>query len=385
MKARDIASLQPLNQRPPCLAFLIICAIVSIMLEEDNLDDAVAPAGIVLAQAGLPDETAAVWLIQSGRALPLQTWARRWPCARFASVTDLITHWGSINAELRRLVELPQTSATISEGGVPVASLRLEAPFQPTQVFCTIGNYRRQVIEAAVDAGDPADAVQLAATTTRALNQRHRDGSPYICLTSNDRVGPAVGELALEADVDTLDWEVEIGAVIGSSGSRLTLPEAEAVIAGYCVVNDLTIRSRIVRPDLPALASDWLQCKGMRGSLPLGPWFVPAWQVPDPSALRLQLSLNGSPMQDDTADDMVFTIPEQLSYLSQHTGLRPGDLLCTGSPAGFGIHHGRFLRAGDTVRASVTGLGEQNTRFVGPRYFPSQSHSNLAVSGLTTT
>lgn len=355
------------------------------MLEEDNPDDAVAPAGIVLAQAGLPDETAAAWLIHSGRALPLQTWARRWPCARFASVTDLITHWGSINAELRRLLELPQTSATISEGGVPVASLRLEAPFRPTQVFCTIGNYRRQVIEAAVDSGDPADAGQLAATTTQALNQRHRDGSPYVCLTSNDRVSPAVGELALEADVDTLDWEVEIGAVIGGSGSRLTLAEAEAVIAGYCVVNDLTIRSRIVRPDLPALASDWLQCKGMRGSLPLGPWFVPAWQIPDHSALRLQLSLNGSPMQDDTADDMVFTIPEQLSYLSQHIHLRPGDLLCTGSPAGFGIHHGRFLRPGDTVRASITGLGEQNTRFVGPRLFPSPSHSNLAVSGLTTT
>lgn len=355
------------------------------MLEEDNLDDAVAPSGTVLAQAGLPDETAAIWLIHRGRALPLQTWAGSWSSARFASVTDLIGHWGSNHAELRRLLELPQTSARISEEGVPVASLRLEAPFQPTQVFCTIGNYRRQVIEAAVDAGDPDDAGQVAAATTQALNHRRRDGSPYVCLTSNDRVGPADGELYLEADVDTLDWEVEIGAVIGRSGSRLTLPEAEAVIAGYCVVNDLTIRSRIVRPDLPALASDWLQCKGMRGSLPLGPWFVPAWQVPDPSALRLQLSLNGSPMQDDTADDMVFTIPEQLSYLSQHARLRPGDLLCTGSPAGFGIHHGRFLRPGDTVRASITGLGEQHTRFVGPRLFPSPSRPNLADSGLTTS
>ena len=369
----------------PHLSFPSIHAIVSIMLQEDNLDDAVAPLGIVLAQANLPEETPAIWLIHRGRALPLQTWAGRWPCARFTSVTDLIGHWGGVHAELRRLLELPQTSATITEEGVPVASLRLEAPFQPTQVFCTIGNYGRQVIEAAVDAGDPADAEQVAAATTQALNHRRRHGSPYVCLTSNDRVSPAVDELALEADVDTLDWEVEIGAVIGRSGSRLTLPEAEAVIAGYCVVNDLTIRSCIVRPDLPVLGTDWLQCKGMRGSLPLGPWFVPAWQVPDPSALRLRLSLNGSPMQDDTADDMVFTIPEQLSYLSQHTRLRPGDLLCTGSPAGFGIHHGRFLRPGDTVKASISGLGEQDTRLIGPRLFPSPTHSNLAVTGLTTT
>ena len=385
MKAAANAFLQPDASKIKPLAFPSICAIVSIMLEEDNIDDAVAPAGIVLAQAGLPDETPAIWLIHGDRALPLQGWAGRWPCARFASVTELIAQWGSIHADLRRLTELPQTSVTIREDGLPVASLRLEAPFQPTQVFCTIGNYGRQVIEAAVDAGDPADAEQVAAATTQALNHRRRHGSPYVCLTSNDRVSPAVGELALEADVDTLDWEVEIGAVIGRSGSRLTLPEAEAVIAGYCVVNDLTIRSRIVRPDLPVLGTDWLQCKGMRGSLPLGPWFVPAWQVPDPSALRLRLSLNGSPMQDDTADDMVFTIPEQLSYLSQHTRLRPGDLLCTGSPAGFGIHHGRFLRPGDTVKASISGLGEQDTRLIGPRLFPSPTHSNLAVTGLTTT
>ncbi|BCW36120.1 hydrolase [Arthrobacter sp. StoSoilA2] len=355
------------------------------MLEEDKIDDGVAPAGIVLTQAGLPHEKAAIWLVHSGKALPLQAWAGRWACAGFASLTELIAHWGSVHAELRRLIELPQTSAAISEDGVPVASLRLKAPIQPTQVFCTIGNYRRQVIEAAVDAGDPADAGQLAADTAQALKLRRRDGSPYVCLTSNDRVGPADGELALEPDMDTLDWEVEIGAVVGGSGYRLTLPEAEAVVAGYCVVNDLTIRSRIFRPDLPALASDWLQCKGMHGSLPLGPWFVPAWQVPDPSSLRLRLSLNGSPMQDDTADDMLFTIPEQMAYLSQHTRLRPGDLLCTGSPAGFGIHHGRFLRPGDSVKASITGLGEQRTRFVGPTSIPTPSPSTLADPGLTTT
>ena len=116
--------------------------------------------------------------------------------------------------------------------------------------------------------------------------------------------------------------------------------------------------------DLPGLGSDWLQCKGLSGSLPVGPWFVPVWEVPDPSALRLTLLLNDAVMQDDIAYDMVFTIPEQLSYLSQHVTLRPGDLLCTGSPAGFGIHYGRFLRPGDTITASVTGLGEQQTRVV---------------------
>lgn len=355
------------------------------MLQDDSGHADLAPTGVVLAQAGRPGEAAAVWLVHRDRALPLRKWEEQWPCARFGSVTDLIQQWGTHQAELRRLTELPRTAEAIAEGGLPVGSLRLEAPLLPAQLFCTIGNYRRQVIEAAVDGGDPADADRLLAATTQALKQRRRDGTPYICLTSIDRVNSPFGELVLDPDVDTLDWEVEIGAVIGGSGSRLTLTEAHAAIAGYCVVNDLTIRSRVVRPDLPVLGSDWLQCKGLRGSLPLGPWFVPAWQVPDPSGLRLRLSLNDTIKQDDTADDMVFSIPEQLSYLSQHTRLRPGDLLCTGSPAGFGLHHGRFLRAGDTVKASVTGLGEQITRCVDPTFHPSRSpHPNPAAPGRTT-
>lgn len=332
------------------------------MFDEDHQEPEFAPTGIVLAQAGRMEEAAEVWLVYQGRALPLRDWAPQWDCARFASITELIGQWSDHHTELRRLTELPQTAQTIAEAGLSVASLRFEAPLRPAQLFCTIGNYRRQVVEAAVDAGLPTEAERVRAATLQALDQRQLHGSPYICLTSVDRVGAPVGELGLDPEVDTLDWEVEIGAVIGSPLSRLTLPEASAAIAGYCVVNDLTIRSRVVRPDLPALGSDWVQSKGMQGSLPLGPWFVPSWQVPDPSGLRLQLWLNDTLMQDDTAADMVFTIPEQLQYLSQHTRLRPGDVLCTGSPAGFGLHHGRFLRPGDVVKASVTGLGEQIIR-----------------------
>ena len=122
-----------------------------------------------------------------------------------------------------------------------------------------------------------------------------------------------MGALVLERrSRDTLDWEVEIGAVIGGSGSHLTVTRRGGVVAGYCVANDLTIRARVARPDLPTLGSDWVQSKGMRGSLPLGPWFVPAWQVPDPARLWLRLTVNGAVMQDDIAGDMVFDIGEQI-------------------------------------------------------------------------
>ncbi len=114
---------------------------------------------------------------------------------------------------------------------------------------------------------------QSEAAIHEALDRRRRTGEPYVCLTSPERIRPPFGELTIPRDVETLDWEVEIAVVIGGRDE----------IAGYCVANDLTVRSEVTRADLPALGSDWIRSKGMPGSLPLGPWFVPAWQIPDVS------------------------------------------------------------------------------------------------------
>ncbi|MGX9899172.1 hypothetical protein ACW0JT_03405 [Arthrobacter sp. SA17] len=148
------------------------------MLREDDHQSDFAPTGVVLAQAALPDETPAVWLVHRDRALPLAGWAEQWPCARFASITGLIREWANHRAGLRRLTELPQTALAIASDGFPVAALLLEAPLQPAQLFCTIGNYQKQVIEAAIDAGEAAGADRLRAATAQALIQRRRDGAP---------------------------------------------------------------------------------------------------------------------------------------------------------------------------------------------------------------
>ena len=243
--------------------------------------------------------------------------------------------------------------------GNNIAALCLLAPIQPRQAFCTIANYRRQIVEAALDADDANETA-----VWEALDRRRRTGEPYVCLTSPERIRTPVGELTIPPGVDTLDWEVEIAVVIGANGRDMSVEKAANVIAGYCVANDLTVRSEATRADLPALGSDWVRSKGMPGSLPLGPWFVPAWQVPDASQLRLRLSVNDTVMQDDTSDDMLFGIEHQIAYLSRHTRVRPADVLCTGSPAGFGSHHGRFLHDGDVVTAEVSGLGAQHLRCV---------------------
>jgi 2,4-didehydro-3-deoxy-L-rhamnonate hydrolase len=339
-------------------------AIVSTMNPCSEESDA-APAGVVLAQASLGDGDSLPWLVADGRALPLNEWAEHWPLGRVRSMSELVESWPAHETDLRDLTVNPRTREVIGSRGADVGALRIQAPIRPRQTFCMIGNYRRQIIEAAMDSGDGADgpgAPGRRAAALEELDRRSRTGEPYGCLTSSERIGVPIGHLEIAQGVQTLDWEVEIAVVIGASAHRVCAGYASSVIAGYCVANDLTVRSRVMRDDLPALGSDWIQSKGMPGSLPLGPWFVPAWQVPDPSRLRLRLSVNGAVMQNDTADDMLFGIPRQVAYLSQHTSLWPGDVVCTGSPAGFGAHHGRFLRPGDVVTAQVTGLGEQRLR-----------------------
>ena len=97
--------------------------------------------------------------------------------------------------------------------------------------------------------------------------------------------------------------------------------------------------------------------------LPLGPWIVPA-QFVDPMDLQLTLRLNGEPMQDESTADMIFDVATLLAYTAERVRVLAGDLLLTGSPAGNGIHWGRFLRAGDVIEAEITGLGTQRNHCV---------------------
>lgn len=300
------------------------------------------------------------------RALPLNQVVTAGPFVATHSLEQLLEEWDVLAMALEDLLGAQATQRQIERYGVAVRDLEWQAPVRPGQAFCTIGNYARQVVEAAVDsAGGPgsADAPGVAERALVEAERRKNEGQPYVCLTSPHRVGAPSGHIVVPDDVLTLDWEVEIAAILGA-GHRA--PQGmPPVVAGYCLANDMTIRSRVFREDLPGLGSDWIQSKGLAGSLPLGPWFVPVWQVPDVSALRLRLFVNDRLMQDDVAADMIFDVEEQVGYLARHAALAPGDVVCTGSPGGFGAHHGLFLGAGDEVRAEVAGLGEQIITCVG--------------------
>lgn len=331
---------------------------------DDAIGPARAPVVVNVSLAGCRPFPA---LCLGRQVLALSCWRGSAGLHGTESIEALLRAWATNGPALQALCEDPATARLLQRRGSHAALFRLHAPVAPRQIHCTIGNYRCQWLEAAVDSDDGphgpgADGRRAAAAS--AIERRVREGEPYICLKSVSALAGPGEPLLVDEEHDRLDWEVEIGVVIGRPAWRVPADAALEFVAGYCVVNDITRRDRVVRTDPGWLGSDWLQSKGGPGWLPAGPWLVPAWQVADPSALRLRLRLNGALMQDGVAADMVFGIREQIAYLSRHTRLEPGDLLCTGSPAGFGSHHGRYLRDGDLVEASVEGLGVQRTRCV---------------------
>jgi 2-keto-4-pentenoate hydratase/2-oxohepta-3-ene-1,7-dioic acid hydratase in catechol pathway len=150
-----------------------------------------------------------------------------------------------------------------------------------------------------------------------------------------------------------LDWEVELGVVIGLSGRDIPEVRALDYVFGYTVFNDVSAR------DLQYRTSQWFKGKSLDGSCPMGPVIVTADEIPDPQRLRLKLSVNGVPKQDSNTGDMIFSVARTIADLSAGMTLEPGDCISTGTPQGVG--DGRkppeYLKPGDIVEAEVERIG----------------------------
>ncbi|PNU02233.1 fumarylacetoacetate hydrolase family protein [Novosphingobium guangzhouense] len=163
---------------------------------------------------------------------------------------------------------------------------------------------------------------------------------------------------------DRLDWEVELGVVIGKAGTYIDEAAALDHVAGYCVVHDVSERSfQFDR------GGTWDKGKGCDTFGPIGPWLVTADEVPDIAAARIWLEVDGERHQDGTTADMIFTVPQIIAHLSQFMSLQPGDVISTGTPAGvgLGLNPPRYLQAGNEIRLGIEGLGEQRQRVVAAR------------------
>ena len=155
---------------------------------------------------------------------------------------------------------------------------------------------------------------------------------------------------------ERMDYEVELAVVIGTRAKNVAETGALDYVAGYCIGNDISERS--LQKGGPG---EWIKAKSYDTFGPLGPWLVTTDEVPDPQSLALTLDLNGSRMQTGSSSTMIFGVAALVAYISQYMTLMPGDVITTGTPPGVGMARKPrvFLKPGDEIRATISGLGEQ--------------------------
>lgn len=273
---------------------------------------------------------------------------------------DLFERWDAVAPALTAI------AADRQAGWQPVTTAALHSPVQPRQIFQAGANYRTHVIDLAAahhDGRDGRSVAQVRADAAAEMDAR-RQHPPYVFIGLPSAVCGPYDDVVLPRDGEQPDWELELAAVIGRTARRVPAGEALDVVAGWVIVNDLTLREKVMRRDSPALGTDWLASKNSPTFLPSGPVLVPRATIPDPGDLQLTLRLNGQTMQDESTKDMIFGVAEIVAHCSRVATLLPGDLVLTGSPAGNGLAHGRLLRPGDLLESTITGLGTQVNRCV---------------------
>jgi 2-keto-4-pentenoate hydratase/2-oxohepta-3-ene-1,7-dioic acid hydratase in catechol pathway len=240
------------------------------------------------------------------------------------TMIDLIRDWDQLKPDLEK--------RAAAGGGVPLTSVRLEAPVQrPGKIFAIGLNYADHIAESKMET--PQRQVWFTKAQTSV-------NGPY------DDIQIAKGTM-------TNDYEVELVAIIGRGGKHVSADDAAGAIFGYCVGNDVT--ERMWQHGGP----QWSLGKSFDTHAPMGPWIVTADEVGDPHSLGLRCYVNGQQRQKSNTEHLVFNIWSQIEHLSIGMTLEPGDCLFTGTPGGVGaaMDPRQFLQIGDIVRCEIDGLG----------------------------
>lgn len=275
---------------------------------------------------------------------------------RYDGLLAILLDWEVAEPALRQAAQRAQ-AGLLDQPSTSLEEVRLLAPLPgSTTIFGAGANYQDHVEEMARVLSQPVG-----------LNAKQQGESPFHFVKTgrNALVGPGA-DVAMPGYSVRVDHEIELAAVIGRAARNVKVEEALAHVAGYTIANDLSAREvgRPLTPQGSPFHYDWITMKCFDGACPLGPWIVPAAQVGDPQRLAMKLWVNGVLMQDSSTDRMIFSVAEQIAWLSTRLTLQPGDLILTGSPAGVGVPHGRFLKAGDTVSLWIERIGEMSHRMV---------------------
>jgi 2,4-diketo-3-deoxy-L-fuconate hydrolase len=255
------------------------------------------------------------------------------------SILSVLENWEDVLPSLTDLASHDSQSASV------VAGLLSEIPLAPPilyppSIYCAAANY----VDHSREMGD------------KQLPDKN-EARPYFFtkLPRQTVIGPGES-IRIPYPEAKIDWEAEIGVVMGRRCRDVRASEAMGYVAGFTILNDVSDRARNFRNDW-LFKFDWLGGKSFDSSAPMGPWITPSEFISDPHNLSVQLWVNDELMQDASSRDMYFSIQEQIEYLSDLITLLPGDVISTGTPSGVGHARGLYLKPGDVVTITIEGLG----------------------------
>lgn len=255
-------------------------------------------------------------------------------------LAEAISHWDTYRAAL--------ADALSSLPAVPLDSVRLRAPLRPVRDIFAVGkNFRDHVREFGRSGYDtPSRSEELPDKPIIFTKATTSVTGPY------DDIDPHYGVTR------ELDYEGELGVIIGPGGRGITAADAFSHVWGYTVINDVTAR------DLQREHKQWVLGKSLDTHCPMGPYAVSADEIGDVTALEVDTWVNGEHRQSAPVKDLIFDIPTLIETLSAGITLLPGDIIATGTPAGVGIGFDpqKFLVSGDVVEVSITRLGTIRNR-----------------------
>ena len=184
---------------------------------------------------------------------------------------------------------------------------------------------------------------------------------PILFMKATSSICGPDDNVILPPGADAVDWEVELGVVIGDRAKQVDRASAMNHVAGFTIINDISERAWQMER-----GGQWMKGKCADTFAPIGPWLVTPDQVSNPQALSMQLDLNGTRMQDGSSATMIFPIDELIAYISQFMTLEPGDIITTGTPPGVGLGQKPpfYLTDGDVMELSIEGLGQQRQKAV---------------------
>lgn len=276
---------------------------------------------------------------------------------RWASVDELLDDWANASQRLRAL------AISIGDDDVGFANAALQQPrFLPPLSRCGV------IYAAGANYRDHVEAMARAMNMNLVPDPKSQGVDPWHFIKAGQATLAAHQQnVAMPGHTAKLDWEAELAVVIGIEASRVSTGQALDHVAGYSCANDLSARDNLSRGPVDAgspFKFDWIGHKCFTGSCPIGPFITPAEFVGSPENLGIKLWLNDELKQNSNTSNHLYSVAEQISYLSHRLSLLPGDIILTGTPAGVGMEAGVFLQRGDVMRVWIEGLGELETRIV---------------------